>query len=204
MSGCGCELELKQGEQTRILWWLLAINGLMFVVELGVALWADSSGLLADSLDMLADAAVYGIALYAVARSVRHKVTAARLSGILQLCLALGVLLDVLRRVLVGSDPWSEMMMLMALLALLANIVCLLLIRKHRHGEVHMRASWIFSANDVIANLGVMLAGLLVYLTASPYPDLVIGVLISALVFRGGLMILRESRAVSVTSCREK
>ncbi|MDH5301801.1 MAG: cation transporter [Gammaproteobacteria bacterium] len=194
MSGCGCEVEVKPGEQSRVLWWLLAINGVMFVVELGVGLWADSSGLVADSLDMLADAAVYGVALYAVAQSARHKASAAMLSGVLQILLAMGVLLDVLRRFWVGSEPVSEVMMLMASVALMANLVCLRLIHKHRHGEVHMRASWIFSANDVIANAGVILAGVLVWWLNSALPDLFIGLAIAVLVLRGGLVIVREAR----------
>ena len=200
MSGCGCEVEVKPGEQSRILWWLLAINGLMFVIELGVGWWADSSGLVADSLDMLADAAVYGVALYAVAQSARHKASAAMLSGVLQIALALGVLLDVVRRFYLGSEPMSEAMMIMASVALVANLICLKLIHKHRHGEVHMRASWIFSANDVIANSGVILAGALVWWQGSALPDLIIGLIIAALVLRGGILIVREAKAAKQDS----
>lgn len=170
---------------------LLAINAVMFVVELGAGWWAQSTGLIADSLDMLADAAVYGISLYAVGRAAASKLRAAHLSGWLQMALAAGVLVDVLRRLFLGSDPYPPTMMGIALLALLANITCLALIARHRAGGVHMRASWIFSTNDVLANLGVILAGVLVAWTESAVPDLVVGVLIASLVSVGALRILR-------------
>ena len=91
--------------EARVLWALLAINALMFVVELGAGLWVRSAGLIADAMDMFADAAVYGVALYAVGRAARHKLAAARLAGVLQLVLALGALAEVVRRMLAGAMP---------------------------------------------------------------------------------------------------
>jgi Co/Zn/Cd efflux system component len=105
--------------------------------------------------------------------------------------LALGALFEVVRRFAMGSDPMSPLMIGIGLLALVANASCLLLLAKHRQGGAHMKASWIFSTNDVIANMGVILAGLLVAVTNSRYPDLVIGSLIAVIVFRGSLKILR-------------
>jgi len=93
-------------------------------------------------------------------------------------------------------------MMGMGLVALIANTICLILISKHRDGEVHMRASWIFSKNDVIANVGVMLAGALVAMTDSRVPDLVIGIVVALVVFRGGMQILKDAKNESAaTSC---
>ncbi|UZJ45434.1 cation transporter [Marinimicrobium sp. C6131] len=178
-------------KEARILRSLLAINGLMFFVELTVGYLAQSAGLIADSLDMFADAAVYGLALYAVGRAAQTKLKAARLAGWLQLILAFGALSEVLRRFLFGSDPESVLMMGMALVALVANVSCLLLISRNRESGVHMKASWIFSANDVIANSGVILAGALVYWTGSPYPDLIIGLAIGLVVLGGARKILR-------------
>ncbi len=198
MSGCGCGAESAAALERRTLRWLLAINGAMFVLEAALGWLAQSTGLLADSLDMLADATVYGLSLYAVGRSRRHKADAARLSGWLQIALGLGVLAEVVRRFLFGSEPWSALMMAVGALALLANLVCLALLARHREGEVHMRASWIFSTNDVIANLGVIGAGALVAATGSRLPDLLIGALIAAVVVRGGVRILAESRAARV------
>ena len=148
---------------------------------------------------MLADASVYAISLYAVGRAATAKNTAARLSGWLQISLACLVLIDVARRSVLGSDPQSEWMIGVALVALAANVVCLWLLRKHRDGEVHMRAAWIFSANDVIANMGVIIAGVLVMVSASRWPDLVIGLTVAGIVLRGGIRILRESKQQPVT-----
>jgi len=168
----------------------------MFVVE-AVAGWlGESSGLIADSLDMLADATVYGIGLYAVGRPLMAKARAAFASGVSQIALGIGVLGDVARRFLVGSDPISALMIAVGAVALVANVTCLLLIAKHRQGGVHMRASWIFSKNDVIANLGVIFSGALVIVLGSRFPDLVIGAAIATIVIRGGFEILREANAV--------
>jgi Co/Zn/Cd efflux system component len=195
MSGCGCEIEIQDKSERRVLIALLLINGIMFVTELGVGWWAQSTALIADALDMLADAMVYGVGLYAVGKSLLVKVHAARISGSLQVLLGLLVLVDIVRRLIVGSEPVSILMMSMGVIALIANVTCLILIAKHREAEVHMRASWIFSKNDVIANLGVILAGGLVAWTGSRLPDLVIGLLVALLVIRGGILILQDAKA---------
>lgn len=203
MSGCGCgNVEIKNRSETKVLWQLLAINAVMFALEFVIGWLAQSTGLIADSLDMLADAGVYGIGLYAVGRSLRAKTHAASVSGVLQLGLAALVMLDVIRRFFVGSEPFGLLMMGVSTVALLANLACLALLAKHRNGEVHMRASWIFSTNDVLANLGVILAGALVYTIGSRMPDLVIGLIIALLVARGGVQILREAR-VSYAGIRD-
>lgn len=178
-------------QEAGILKWLLAINATLFVTELFVGWWAESTGLIADSLDMFADAAVYGVSLYAVGYSANKKLRAAHFSGWLQLILAVGVLAEVLRRFIYGSEPLSSIMIMMGLIALAANVTCLLLIAKKRHAGAHMKASWIFSANDVIANSGVILAGLLVSWTGSHYPDLIIGLVIGLIVMNGARRILQ-------------
>ena len=177
-------------QESRSLRLLLGINAFMFVVEMTAGLIARSTGLIADSLDMFADAAVYGLALYAVGRSVSLQVRAAHLAGVLQLILALGVLVEVIRRFVFGSEPESLIMIAVAFLALLANTGCLLLISKHREGGAHMKASWIFSANDVVINMGVIVAGALVAWTGSNYPDLIIGTVVGFIVLNGARRIL--------------
>lgn len=194
MAECGGELEEAAELERQTLWILLAINAAMFIGEAIAGWWGESTGLLADSLDMLADASVYGMALYAVGRSRGLQANAATASGVLQIALGLGVLFEVGRRFLYGSDPVSPLMMGVGTLALVANVSCLLLIAKHRKGGVHMRASWIFSTNDVIANLGVIISGALVMSLGSRLPDLLIGALIAVIVVRGGLQILREAK----------
>lgn len=169
---------------------LLGINAVMFVVEMTAGLIAQSTGLNADSLDMFADAAVYGLALYAVGHSAKMQVRAAHLAGVLQLILALGVLVEVVRRFVFGSEPESLMMIAVAFVALIANTGCLLLISKHREGGAHMKASWIFSANDVVINMGVIAAGALVAWTGSSYPDLIIGTIVGLIVLNGARRIL--------------
>lgn len=200
MSGCGCEVEIKDKSETRVLVFLLLINGLMFFVEFGVGWWAESTALIADAMDMLADAMVYGVGLYAVGKAASAKIQAASLSGWLQIGLGLLVLADIVRRFVYGSEPISTLMMVMGLVALIANIICLILISKHRDGEIHMRASWIFSKNDVIANVGVILAGAFVAATASRIPDLVIGIVVAVIVIRGGILILKDARHENATS----
>lgn len=177
--------------EARVLKMLLAINAAMFVIELATGWLAESTGLIADSMDMFADAAVYGLALYAVGRAAHHKLHAAHLSGWFQMILAFGVLFEVGRRFLFGSAPYSTIMITVGLLALAANLTCLALISRHRNGGVHMKASLIFSANDVLANLGVIFAGALVIWSGSRYPDLIIGTIIALIVMNGARRILK-------------
>jgi len=195
MSNCGCNVEIRDKEQRRVLVPLLIINGLMFVIGLTLGIIGQSTGLIADSIDMLADATVYAIAMYAAGRGLHAKIRAAHISGVLQIVLAFGVMLDVIRRFTFGSDPESTLMIVMGLIAFAANVLCLILIAKHRNGEIHMRASWVFSKNDVIANIGVIVSGGLVALFASPLPDLIIGFTISLIVMKGGISIFRDATA---------
>jgi len=194
MSDCDCSIEAESEIQRRVLRILLGINAAMFVAEFIAGVIAESTGLIADSLDMLADATVYLIALFAVGKAASAKITAAEVSGYFQIVLAIGVAGEILRRTIWGSDPEPLYMVGVSLLALLANTVCLVLIAKHRDGEVHMRASWIFSKNDVIANVGVILGGMLVYASGSRWPDLGIGAIIVGVVLRGGIAIIADAR----------
>lgn len=176
--------------ERRVLVWLLAINGLMFLVEIVVGWLAQSTGLIADSLDMFADAAVYSVSLYAVGRAAATKAGAARLAGLLQLALAAGLLVEVGRRYVAGSEPQSAPMIAVSLLALAANVACLVMVARQRDRGAHMKASYIFSATDVLANAGVIVAGALVWWTGSRLPDLVIGAVIGLLVLAGARRIL--------------
>lgn len=177
--------------QARVLWTLLLINATMFVIEMIAGWRAGSAGLISDAADMFADATVYGASLYAVGRGTKHKLSAAKLAGLLQLLLALSAITETARRVVTGSSPEEITMIGISLLALLANVACLALISGHRTGGVHMRASYIFSANDVLANIGVIVAGCLVAWTASPLPDWIIGFVIGMMVLVAAIRILR-------------
>lgn len=202
MSGCGCdddEINPESVDQQGALRWLLAVNATMFVGEFGTGLLSQSTALIADSLDMFADAAVYSVSLYAVGRTALHKARAASISGVLQVLLALFALAEVVRRLLMGSEPEPAYMMLVGLAALIANVSCLAIIAKHREGGVHMRASWIFSTNDVIANIGVIVGGALVHWFGSRLPDLIIGLVVGLIVLRGGVQILRDAQEAKRT-----
>ena len=194
MSGCGCEIEIKDKEQQGILIRLMIINGFMFLFEIGLGWYAQSTGLIADSLDMLADAIVYAIGLYAIGKSLQHKANAALVSGYFQGVLGLMILVDIIRRIYLGSEPVSFMMMSVGVIALIANVYCLRLIDSQKDGEVHMRASWIFSKNDVIANTGVILGGVLVWALDSRWPDLIIGSLISLVILNGARHIISDAK----------
>ena len=188
--------EGKEKDESKVLWILLAINAVMFFAEIIWGVMAQSTALIADAMDMFADAAVYGISLYAVGKAISLQRKAARFSGFAQLGLALFALTEVVRRFFMGSEPEPGYMMVVSVIALIANVAGLILITKHRSGGIHMKASAIFSANDVIANCGVILAGALVAWTGSRIPDLVIGFIIAFVVFRGAVAILKISTEV--------
>jgi cation diffusion facilitator family transporter len=178
--------------QTKLLWTVLLINLGFFVIEITTGFISGSMGLIADSLDMLADAAVYGLSLWAVGAAVFRKKKVATLSGYFQLALAGIGLIEVIRRFIrVAEVPDFRMMIGVSVLALIANSVCLYLLQKSKSNEAHMKASMIFTSNDVIINTGVIVAGVLVSLTQSKYPDLIVGTIVFLVVVRGAIRILK-------------
>jgi cation diffusion facilitator family transporter len=187
--------EADTKEQRRVLWAVLAINAAFFAIEITAGLLSGSMGLMADSLDMLADALVYGMSLAAVGAAAGRKKNVAVAAGVAQLVLAAAGLAEVVRRV-AGAEPPPDFptMMGVSLLALGANALCLWLLHRMKSNEAHIRASVIFSANDVIINAGVIVAGALVWLTRSAIPDLVVGIAVFLIVIRGAVKILKLSR----------
>lgn len=185
-----------QRDEKKLLWQVLAINLLFFLVETVAGFLSGSMGLVADSLDMLADSLVYGLALFAVGGSLARKKNIAKASGYFQLLLAAFGLFEVVRR-FVGYEeaPVFQTMILVSVFALIGNAISLYLLQKSKSREAHMQASMIFTSNDVIVNIGVIIAGVLVYLTDSKYPDLIVGLIIFAVVGRGALRILKISKA---------
>jgi Co/Zn/Cd efflux system component len=174
---------------------VLAINFGLFLVEIITGFISRSMGLVADSLDMLADSIVYGLSLYAVGHAISKKKRIAKISGFFQFFLAFLGFAEVIRRFL-GTDqmPVFQAMIIMSLIALSGNIASLIILHKRKDSGAHMKASWIFTSNDVIANLGVILAGILVRLTHSNRPDLIIGTLVFILVARGAHRIIQLSK----------
>ena len=196
MSDCGCEVqEASTAEQRRVLGIALALNATMFIVGTVAGVFAQSSGLLADALDMFADASAYAIALLAIERAMGFKQRAALISGSILALLGAGVIVDALRRAFTTSEPEGWVMFAVAALSLTVNATVLRLLRRYREGEVHLRATWIFTRADVIANLGVIAAGMLVLATGSRVPDLVIGCAIGLYVLKEAFEILRNVEA---------
>ncbi len=196
------ELELEpysdNKQQRKLLILVLLINATLFVLELVTCLIAQSMGLIADSLDMLADAIVYGLSLYAVGKAVAAKKSVARISGYFQMALAIFGILEVVRRFLGGGDqPGFGLMIVISLIALAANVASLFVLRQTHSQEVHIQASQIFTSNDVLVNIGVMVAGVLVLLTGSNIPDLLIGMIVFCLVGYGAVRILKLSNSRS-------
>lgn len=181
-------------EQKKPLYLLLIINVILFCIELIYGIVAQSSGLISDALDMLADAMVYGVALYAVGRNYRVQLRAAKFAGGIQFILAISVILDTIRRFIMGSEPESLLMILISIIALIGNVICLFILLPKRNDGVHLKASWIFSANDVLINSGVILAGVFVMLFESSYPDLIMGLIIGLIVLNGAKQILRLNK----------
>lgn len=193
MSEC-CASEAKNKRERMFLWIVLILNFGMFIIEFIAGWVADSSGLLADSLDMLADAAVYCLSLYAVGRSLYHKGRAALLNGSLQATLGVLILVDVGRRIWMSSTPQPHLMITISLMALIVNLVCFGLLYQFRKGDVNLKASWICSRNDMIANVGVLVSAALVASLKVAWPDLLVGGLIAVIVIHSSVGIIRESR----------
>lgn len=182
-------------QQLKLLWAVLIINFLFFGIEIFFGFFSNSMGLVADSLDMLADSVVYALALFAVGGTIARKNNIAKFAGYFQILLAVIGFIEVVRRFIgVEKMPDFQIMIVVSVLALIANVTCLYLLQKGKSKESHMQASMIFTSNDVIINSGVILAGFLVNWLNSGYPDLIIGVIVFVIVARGAYRILQLAK----------
>ncbi|ADJ28494.1 cation diffusion facilitator family transporter [Nitrosococcus watsonii] len=188
-----CEVTALRERHGRVLWIVLIINLVMFFVEGWAGLLAHSTSLLADALDMLGDALVYGFSLFVLARSVRWQAGAALAKGGFMLVFGLGVLGEAAYKVFYPIMPGVEMMGLIGGVALAANLVCFFLLYRHRSDNLNMRSTWLCSRNDLIANVGILLAAAGSYLLASRWPDILVGSLIATLFLRSAFSVLRQS-----------
>lgn len=186
----------ENSNQKKLLWTVLGINFAFFIIEMITGFISKSMGLVADSLDMLADSFVYGISLFAVGGTLIRKKRIAKIAGYFQLILASIGFVEVLRRFFAAEKlPDFSTMIIVSILALIANGTCLYILQKSKSKEdVHMKASMIFTSNDVIINLGVITAGGLVNWLNSNKPDLIIGIIVFALVIQGAFRILKLSK----------
>lgn len=198
MSDCGCSnASAETDAQRKVLWIALLLNAIMFIGETGAGVVSHSTGLIADGIDMLADAAAYAIALTAVTRGPRFKANAATASGSVLIVLGLGILAEVARRFMFGSRPEGHWMISVGAVALLVNAFVLWQLGKQRRDEVHIRATWIFTRADVIANAAVVASGLAVLVTANRVFDLIVGCGI-------GIFILREASEILLDAQRSR
>ena len=191
------QTEFKENaSQKKLLWSVLAINFVFFLIEMTTGIISKSMGLVADSLDMLADSFVYGMSLFAVGGTLLKKKQIAKLAGYFQITLAIIGFVEILRRFF-GNEklPDFSTMIVISMFALIANGACLYILQKSKSKEeAHMKASMIFTSNDVIINLGVIIAGVLVNYLSSNIPDLMIGAIVFVLVIQGAFRILKLSK----------
>ena len=188
-----CEIEALRDKQGKTLKIVLAINAIMFVVELTAGLMANSVSLIADSLDMLGDAMVYIFSIYVIARGAKMKAISAMFKGSIMAVFGLFVLAQAIYSIIVPHSPTYEAISLFGFIALLANGVCLALLWKHRAEDINMSSVWLCSRNDIIANISVIFAGVGVWLTNSGWPDIVIGLALACLFLQSAAQVLKES-----------
>lgn len=179
-------------DQRRVLIAVLIINLAMFAVEFGGGLAARSSALMADSVDMLADAFVYALSLYALGRGARWQAGAAITKGVLILFLGLAVGVEIVDKLVNGVPPSSKLMTLFGGVALAANLTCLALLWRFRNVNVNMSSTFECSRNDVASNLGVLVAASLVGLTSAAWPDILVGTIVAAIFLRSAAHVLRQ------------
>lgn len=199
----GCEITAMRESHGRVLWIVLAINALMFFAEGLAGLFAHSTALLADALDMLGDTLVYGFSLFVLARSLRWQASAALVKGGFMLAFGLGVMGEAIYKMLYPIMPNVETMGVIGALALVANLVCFFLLYRHRGDNLNMSSTWLCSRNDLIANVGVLLAAGSTYALASRWPDIIVGVVIASLFLSSAYSVLRQSLLAVNTPSRQ-
>ncbi|MBS2012543.1 MAG: cation transporter [Deltaproteobacteria bacterium] len=199
MAGC-CEgscdaLVALRAKQAHVLKIVLAINAAMFVVEIIAGLASQSSSLLADSLDMLGDAVVYATTLYVLGRGVRWQARMAVVKGAIMILFGLGVVTETTLKAIGSRAPDAGGMGVVGGLALVANLVCLYLLSRHREDDINMRSVWVCSRNDIIANVGVLIAAAGVHLTGTRWPDVVVGAAIALVFLSTATRVMRDAFA---------
>lgn len=188
------ELAKLREKQGTVLKWVLGINALMFVVEFTFGWLSRSSALMADSLDMFGDAAVYGFSLFALNRGAIWRARAGLSKGVIMAIFGFVVLGQATYRFLTASVPVAETMGVIGAVALAANAICLVLLYSHRADDINMRSTWLCSRNDIVSNVGVIVASVLVGLSNSGWPDLIVGVAIACLFLKSAYEVINEAK----------
>ena len=182
-----------RAEHRKVLVIVLAINSLLFFVELGAGLIAHSTALLGDSLDMLGDALVYGFSIYVLGRSPRVNARAAVLKGSIMAAFGVFVVAQAISKVIDPVLPSAEAMGAIGVVALVGNVACFALLYRHRSDDLNMRSTWLCSRNDLFANASVLVASVAVAISATAWPDIMVGVAIAALFIRTAVGVLRDA-----------
>ncbi|MEB3160877.1 MAG: cation transporter [Synechocystis sp.] len=188
-----CELSKLRQQQAGVLWTVLAINAAMFGIEFWSGLRANSLSLVGDSLDMLGDALVYASSLYVITKSAQAQARVAFFKGLIMFAFAIAVFARASYQFFMGGSPDASVMGAIGALALGMNLLCLLLLTRHRNDNLNMSSVWLCSRNDIIANFSVLLAALLVFMTHSLLPDLAIGILLTVVFAQSGAKVLSQS-----------
>lgn len=203
MTGMTCEctqLSAKTEAERKMLRIALSLNSAMFVIGTVAGVLAQSTGLLADALDMLVDATAYVLALMAISRGLTFKKNAARWSGGILILLGAGIVTEVVRRWFFGSEPVGLVMMVYSAVAFAVNLYVLKELVKFRRGDVHLRASYICTRADVIANVAVFISGGIVAATELQVVDLIAGFAIGLYVLEEAVEIWREANEAPETA----
>src|SRR5215472_1333603 len=194
---CDCrENDPQRGNPAyrRILWIVLAVNGLMFAVEIGVGLAAGSASLQADALDFLGDAGNYAISLFVVGMELRYRAIAALAKGTTMAVFGLWVLAITGWHAWHATLPHAFTMGAVGLAALASNAASFALLWSHRGGDANMRSAWICTRNDVLGNLAVLLAALGVFGTSAGWPDVLVAAIIASLALQRAFMVIRQAQ----------
>ena len=179
----------------RILWLVIAINAAMFLVEIAAGVAARSEALKADALDFLGDSATYALSLWVIGQSPRRRASVALFKGLRLIVFALWVLGSTLYRAVVLGLPEPVTMGAVGTLALVANVICALLLMRYRNGDANVRSVWLCSRNDAIGNVAVVLAASGVWASGTPWPDLLVAGLLASLFLYSATVIVRLALA---------
>lgn len=196
---CGCSgnprFDGVDPRYKRVLWAVIAINGIMFIVEMAAGQLAGSQALQADALDFLGDTLTYGMSLAVIGRSLATRANAALIKGLSLLAMGLWVFGSTAYQVLILGLPDAEVMGFIGFLALAANLASVMLLMRYKNGDANVRSVWLCSRNDAIGNVAVMGAAVLVWWLASAWPDIIVAGAMAALFLNSATQILRQSWA---------
>ena len=189
------EDQLRDTRYRRVLWAVLAINAAMFLVEIIAGLAARSASLQADALDFFADTANFGISLFVLGMTLRHRAGAALAKGVTMGLFGMWVLVTSVWHVVYGTVPQATTMGMIGVAALSANVASFALLWAYRAGDSNMRSVWLCSRNDVIGNLAVLLAALGVFETGTGWPDVMVAAIMGGLALQGAWLVIRLALA---------